>query len=113
MSSRSWRAPRRLSGYDPEVPEFWNGPGQRIARRNLLLSVLTEHIGFPVWSLWSVLVLFMSSKTGPAFSAGEKFLFVVLACYAASALVVWAEYLRPGPAAGAATRAPEREAAHV
>jgi NNP family nitrate/nitrite transporter-like MFS transporter len=32
------------------------------ARRNLVFSILSEHIGFSVWSLWSVLVLFLGPK---------------------------------------------------
>ncbi|MBQ1092985.1 NarK/NasA family nitrate transporter [Streptomyces sp. B93] len=78
MSSAPRRAPRTpTTGYDPEQPGFWNGPGKRIARRNLVLSILTEHIGFSVWSIWSVLVLFMSPETGLDFTPGEKLLLIV------------------------------------
>ncbi|MFJ9772390.1 nitrate/nitrite transporter [Kitasatospora sp. NPDC101157] len=48
--------------WDPEDEEFWAREGARIARRNLVLSVLSEHIGFSVWSLWSVLVLFLGPE---------------------------------------------------
>jgi NNP family nitrate/nitrite transporter-like MFS transporter len=46
--------------------------GKRIARRNLAFSVFSEHIGFSIWSLWSVLVLFL----GPEYhiDAAGKFL---------------------------------------
>ncbi|MEU5088939.1 MFS transporter [Streptomyces sp. NPDC021356] len=78
MTSGPRRAPRgQATGYDPERAAFWNGPGRRVARRNLLLSVLTEHIGFSVWSIWSVLVLFMSPRNGLDFTPGEKLLLVV------------------------------------
>ncbi|MFF4604888.1 MFS transporter [Streptomyces sp. NPDC001339] len=65
-----------LTGWDPEDEDAWQRGGYRVARRNLVLSVLSEHIGFSVWTLWSVLVLFMSPETGFAFDAGEKFLLV-------------------------------------
>jgi NNP family nitrate/nitrite transporter-like MFS transporter len=39
-------------------------------------SVFAEHVGFSVWSLWSVLVLFMTPKAGYALSPGDKFLLV-------------------------------------
>ncbi|MCS0639772.1 MFS transporter [Streptomyces sp. LP05-1] len=68
---RSW-----LTGWDPEDEDAWHRGGHRIARRNLVLSVLSEHIGFSVWTLWSVLVLFMSPEIGFAFNPGEKFLLV-------------------------------------
>jgi NNP family nitrate/nitrite transporter-like MFS transporter len=41
-------------------------------------SVFAEHIGFSVWSLWSVLVLFMTPKAGYGLSPGDKFLLVSL-----------------------------------
>ncbi|MFF0022859.1 MFS transporter [Streptomyces sp. NPDC005496] len=65
-----------LVGWDPEDQDAWERYGRRIARRNLVLSVLCEHIGFSVWTLWSVLVLFMSPDIGLGFDPGEKFLLV-------------------------------------
>ncbi|SDU89222.1 MFS transporter, NNP family, nitrate/nitrite transporter [Microlunatus sagamiharensis] len=69
-------AGRRLGGrwiddWRPEDPQFWESGGKRVAWRNLTFSVLSEHIGFSVWSLWSVLVLFMGPAYG--FTAPEKF----------------------------------------
>ena len=52
-----------IDDWRPEDPSFWAATGARIARRNLIFSILSEHIGFSVWSLWSVLVLFL----GPAY----------------------------------------------
>ncbi|MEU8433269.1 MFS transporter [Streptomyces sp. NPDC029216] len=65
-----------LTGWDPEDEEAWKTGGNRVARRNLVLSVLSEHIGFSVWTMWSVLVLFMSPEIGFSFDPGEKFLLV-------------------------------------
>lgn len=57
-------AGRWIEEWDPEDETFWRTKGERIARRNLLLSVLSEHIGFSIWSLWSVMVLFMGPEYG-------------------------------------------------
>ena len=65
---------RRIAHWDPEDEEFWRNGGQRVATRNLVFSVLAEHIGFCVWSLWSVMVLFMGPEYG--LSAADKFLLV-------------------------------------
>ncbi|MPY54026.1 NarK/NasA family nitrate transporter [Streptomyces sp. K1PN6] len=57
-----------------------------MARRNLALSVLSEHVGFCVWSMWSVLVLFMSPRIGLDFAPDEKFLMVVVPTLAGALL---------------------------
>ncbi|SCL13820.1 MFS transporter [Micromonospora inyonensis] len=54
----------RLDDWRPEDPEFWRTTGARIARRNLWVSILAEHVGFSVWSLWSVTVLFLGPEYG-------------------------------------------------
>jgi NNP family nitrate/nitrite transporter-like MFS transporter len=70
-------ARRRLGGrwiddWRPEDGEFWNTIGGAVARRNLIYSVFSEHIGFSVWSIWSVLVLFLGKDYG--FDPAQKFL---------------------------------------
>ncbi|MEU3830659.1 MFS transporter [Streptomyces sp. NPDC029080] len=65
-----------LTGWDPEDEDAWRRSGHQVARRNLALSILCEHISFSVWTLWSVLVLFMTPEIGLAFDPGEKFLLV-------------------------------------
>ncbi|MCP3755182.1 MFS transporter [Streptomyces sp. TBY4] len=69
---------RWIEDWDPENEEFWQRSGRKTARRNLILSVLSEHIGFSVWSMWSVLVLFMSPEIGLGFTPAEKFLLVIV-----------------------------------
>ncbi|MCX3064289.1 nitrate/nitrite transporter [Streptomyces beihaiensis] len=69
--SRTW-----IEQWDPEDETFWETEGRRVARRNLTFSVLSEHIGFSVWSMFSVLALSM----GPAYGidpAGKFFLVAV------------------------------------
>ncbi|KRV47695.1 MFS transporter [Wenjunlia vitaminophila] len=67
------RGGRWIEHWEPEDEAFWEGGGKRIASRNLAFSVLSEHIGFSVWSLWSVMVLFMGPEYGVD-PAGKFFL---------------------------------------
>ena len=64
---------RWIDHWEPEDESFWQRTGRTIAQRNLVFSVLSEHIGFSVWTLWSVLVLFMGPEYGID-AAGKFFL---------------------------------------
>ncbi|MEU9134424.1 nitrate/nitrite transporter [Streptomyces sp. NPDC048404] len=66
------RGGRWIEEWDPEDEVFWAEKGEKVARRNLLFSVLSEHIGFSVWTMWSVLVLFMGPEYG--LTPADKFL---------------------------------------
>ncbi|MFF3988897.1 nitrate/nitrite transporter [Streptomyces sp. NPDC001797] len=63
---------RWIQEWDPEDETFWKNTGEKVARRNLYFSVLSEHIGFSIWTLWSVLVLFMGPEYG--LTPADKFL---------------------------------------
>lgn len=60
-----------IDDWRPEDPEFWNGIGKPIARRNLIWSIFAEHIGFSVWLLWSIVVVQMTvAADGSATASG-------------------------------------------
>src|SRR5260370_9723935 len=71
-----------ITEWNPEDGTFWAARGSRVARRNLVCSIFTEHVGFAVWSLWSVFVLFLSPAYGispdPKIAAAQKFLLIAL-----------------------------------
>jgi len=62
-----------LPDWDPEDTVAWEAGNKKTARRNLIWSVAAEHVGFSIWSIWSVMVLFMPTSVY-GFSAGDKFL---------------------------------------
>ncbi|WP_444947968.1 nitrate/nitrite transporter [Micromonospora ureilytica] len=53
-----------IDDWRPEDPIFWERRGSRIARRNLIFSIFSEHIGFSIWTMWSVLVLLLGPQYG-------------------------------------------------
>ncbi|WP_448608181.1 nitrate/nitrite transporter [Geodermatophilus sp. URMC 60] len=71
------RPGRWIDDWRPEDPAFWEATGRPVARRNLFFSVFSEHIGFSIWSLWSVLVLFLPEAVYGIDPAG-KFLLTTL-----------------------------------
>jgi len=69
---------RNIEHWDAEDVEAWQAGGAKIARRNLIWSIFAEHVGFSIWSIWSVMVLFMPASVY-GFSAGDKFLLGAIA----------------------------------
>ena len=63
--------------WDPENPEFWASTGRRVARRNLVFSIVAEHLGFSVWVLWSIVAVNLNS-VGFSFTEGQLFWLVAL-----------------------------------
>src|SRR3954454_14506730 len=61
---------RWIEHWDPDNEEFWARTGKRVAFRNLIFSILTEHLGFCVWLLWSIAVLNLP-KAGIRLSVSE------------------------------------------
>ena len=45
-----------------------------IAKRNLIWSIVAEHVGFSIWSIWSVMVLFMPQNVYGIDAAGKFYL---------------------------------------
>jgi MFS transporter, NNP family, nitrate/nitrite transporter len=38
-----------ISDRNPEDEKFWESKGKFIARRNLIWSIVAEHLGFSIW----------------------------------------------------------------
>ncbi|MES5819487.1 MFS transporter [Streptomyces sp. RG80] len=53
---------RWIEHWEPGDAAFWEHTGRRVARRNLVWSVVCEHLGFTVWTLWSVVTVKLSDR---------------------------------------------------
>ncbi|MGH8792535.1 MAG: MFS transporter [Stackebrandtia sp.] len=61
-----------ISDWTPEDETFWSATGRKVARRNLLWSVVAEHLGFSVWVMFSVVGPYLGAA-GFDFSTGQLF----------------------------------------
>jgi NNP family nitrate/nitrite transporter-like MFS transporter len=68
----------RITDWNPEDAAAWEAGNKDIARRNLLCTVAGDHVAFSIWSLWSVMALFMPASVY-GFSAGDKLLLAAVA----------------------------------
>ncbi|HEV2775518.1 MAG TPA: hypothetical protein VGV90_08005, partial [Solirubrobacteraceae bacterium] len=48
---------RWLDDWDPDDDAFWQSSGKRIAKKNLILSIFAENLGFSIWVLWTIVVI--------------------------------------------------------
>src|SRR5688572_9662589 len=78
---------RWIDHWEPEKPEFWESKGKRIARKNLVFSILAENLGFSVWVLMSIVVVSLGS-VGFDFSVGQQFWLLIVPNLVGAALRV-------------------------
>src|SRR6202167_6367628 len=69
--------PTWISEWNPEDETFWNSKGKVIARRNLIWSIIAEHIGFSVWLIWSIVATKLP-QAGFHYSTDQLFQLVAL-----------------------------------
>jgi MFS transporter, NNP family, nitrate/nitrite transporter len=66
-----------ISDWNPEDEKYWNAKGKFIARRNLIWSIVAEHIGFSVWLIWSIVTTKLP-QAGFHYTTDELFQLVAL-----------------------------------
>ncbi len=74
-----------ISDWDPEDVVAWDAGNKKIARRNLIWCVGAMHVGYSVWSIWSVMVLFMPQAVY-GLTAADKFLLGATATFVGGCL---------------------------
>jgi NNP family nitrate/nitrite transporter-like MFS transporter len=76
---------RWIDDWRPEDAAFWEQTGERIARKNLILSIFAEHLGFSIWVLWTIVVINLANA-GMALSLPEQFWLIAVPNLIGSAL---------------------------
>ena len=83
-----------LTRWEPEQPAFWKEKGERIANRNLWISIPALMLAFIVWMLWSVVVVNLN-KAGFAFSKNQMFWLTALPALSGATLRIFYSFLVP------------------
>ena len=68
---------RWIDDWDPEDEKFWEASGRKIAKKNLIVSIFAENLGFSVWVLWTIVVINLANA-GFTLSLSEQFLLIAL-----------------------------------
>ncbi len=73
----SKRNPTWIAEWHPEDEHFWKSTGQFVARRNLVWSIVAEHLGFSIWLVWSIVATKLP-QAGFHYTTDELFQLVAL-----------------------------------
>src|SRR4051794_3873122 len=73
----SEKTPTWISDWKPEDKTYWETKGKAVARRNLIWSIVAEHIGFSVWLIWSIVATKLPAAGFP-YSTDQLFQLVAL-----------------------------------
>jgi NNP family nitrate/nitrite transporter-like MFS transporter len=71
------RNPTWIDEWNPEDETFWESGGKSVARRNLIWSIVAEHIGFSIWLIWSIVATKLP-QAGFHYSTDQLFQLVAL-----------------------------------
>jgi NNP family nitrate/nitrite transporter-like MFS transporter len=66
-----------IADWNPDDAKFWQSTGKSIARRNLIWSIVAEHVGFSIWLTWSIVATKLP-QAGFHFTTDQLFELVAL-----------------------------------
>lgn len=68
----NFKGGKLITDWRPEVEEFWEGGGKKVARRNLWISIPSLLLAFAVWMVWSAVIVRLP-EIGFDFDDGQLF----------------------------------------
>ena len=83
-----------IDGWDAENTTFWASQGKKIASRNLKWSIFAEFLGFIVWQLWSIVVVFLPAA-GFQLDTGQIFWLISMPSLAGATLRIPYTFMVP------------------
>ncbi|QYY27998.1 MULTISPECIES: NarK family nitrate/nitrite MFS transporter [Cupriavidus] len=83
-----------LTRWEPENKAFWQNTGERIAYRNLWISIPALMLAFVVWMLWSVVAVNLD-RAGFQFTKNQLFWLTALPALSGATLRIFYSFLVP------------------
>lgn len=83
-----------LTRWEPENAAFWQNTGERIAYRNLWISIPALMLAFVIWMLWSVVAVNLD-RAGFQFTKNQLFWLTALPALSGATLRIFYSFLVP------------------
>ncbi len=83
-----------ITDWRPEVKEFWEGGGKKVARRNLWISIPSLLLAFAVWMVWSAVIVRLP-EIGFDFDGGQLFWLAALPGLSGATLRIFYSFMVP------------------
>lgn len=83
-----------ITDWRPEVEEFWQGGGKKVATRNLWISIPSLLLAFAVWMVWSAVIVRLP-EIGFAFDGGQLFWLAALPGLSGATLRIFYSFMVP------------------
>ncbi|WP_137938288.1 NarK family nitrate/nitrite MFS transporter [Chitinivorax sp. B] len=83
-----------IKRWEPEDTGFWQSEGEKVAYRNLWISIPALMLAFSVWMLWSVVVVNLD-KAGFTFTKNQLFWLTALPALSGATLRIFYSFLVP------------------
>lgn len=83
-----------IDDWRPEDPRFWSEVGQKIASRNLWISIPALLLAFAVWMVWSTVTVRLNS-VGFSFSTDQLFMLAALPSVSGATLRIFYSFMVP------------------
>lgn len=83
-----------ITDWRPEIPEFWDEGGKKVATRNLWISIPALLLAFAVWMVWSAVIVNLP-EIGFSFDDGQLFWLAALPGLTGATLRIFYSFMVP------------------
>ena len=83
-----------ITDWRPEIEEFWEGGGKKVASRNLWISIPALLLAFAVWMVWSAVIIRLP-EVGFDFDEGQLFWLAALPGLSGATLRIFYSFMVP------------------
>ena len=90
----NFKGGKLITDWRPEVEEFWEGGGKKVARRNLWISIPSLLLAFAVWMVWSAVIVRLP-EIGFDFDDGQLFWLAALPGLSGATLRIFYSFMVP------------------